>query len=108
MIVAGDDTRNWRAMGVASYYQKGREINDCINHFESQLMTTIPTWTDCRFMFDRIKCKSILDALEFPSTLTNVIEDRSTFQLTVDGMVEPCQYMAMAKNNYTSTIIPEH
>jgi hypothetical protein len=66
-------------------------------------MTTIPTWTDCRSMFDRIKCKSILDALEFPSTLTNVIEDKSKFQLTVDGMVEPCQYMAMAKNNYTST-----
>jgi hypothetical protein len=84
MIVAGDDTRNWRVAGVASYYQKGREIHACVNQFESQLMTTIPTWTDCRSMFDRIKCKSILDALEFPSALTNVIEDRSTFQLTVE------------------------
>jgi hypothetical protein len=102
MIVAGDDTRNWRVAGVASYYQKGREINDCINQFESQLMTTIPTWTDCRSMFDRIKCKSILDALEFPSALTNVIEDRSTFQLTVDNIVSLANAW-MAKNNYTST-----
>ena len=102
MIVAGDDKRNWRAMNVASYYQKSHELSDCINHFESQLMTTIPTWTDCRSMFDRIKCKSILDALEFPSTLTNVIEDRSTFQLTVDGMVDLANTW-LSKNNYTST-----
>jgi hypothetical protein len=102
MIVAGDDKRNWRVAGVASYYQKGREIHACVNQFESQLMTTIPTWTDCRSMFDRIKCKSILDALEFPSVLTNVIEDRSTFQLTVDNIVGVANAW-MAKNNYTST-----
>jgi hypothetical protein len=102
MIVAGDDTRNWRVAGVASYYQKGREIHACVNQFESQLMTTIPTWTDCRSMFDRIKCKSILDALEFPSALTNVIEDRSTFQLTVDDMVSLANTW-LSKNNYTST-----
>jgi hypothetical protein len=102
MIVAGDDKRNWRVAGVASYYQKGREIHACVNQFESQLMTTIPTWTDCRSMFDRIKCKSILDALEFPSALTNVIEDRSAFQLTVDNMVSLANAW-MAKNNYTST-----
>ena len=102
MIVAGDDKRNWRVAGVASYYQKGREIHACVNQFESQLMTTIPTWTDCRSMFDRIKCKSILDALEFPSALTNVIEDRSAFQLTVDNIVGVANAW-MAKNNYTST-----
>jgi hypothetical protein len=102
MIVAGDDKRNWRVAGVASYYQKGREIHACVNQFESQLMTTIPTWTDCRSMFDRIKCKSILDALEFPSALTNVIEDRSTFQLTVDDMVSLANTW-LSKNNYTST-----
>ena len=102
MIVSGDDTRNWRAMCIGSYYQKSHEINDCINQFESQLMTTIPTWTDCRFMFDRIKCKSILDALEFPSTLTNVIDDKSKFQLTVDGMVDLANTW-LSKNNYAST-----
>jgi hypothetical protein len=102
MIVAGDDKRNWRVAGVASYYQKGREIHACVNQFESQLMTTIPTWTDCRSMFDRIKCKSILDALEFPSALTNVIEDKSKFQLTVDNIVGLANAW-MAKNNYTST-----
>ena len=102
MIVAGDDKRNWRAMNVGSYYQKSHEISDCINHFESQLMTTIPTWTDCRSMFDRIKCKSLLDALEFPSALTNVIDDKSKFQLTVDSMVSLANTW-LSKNNYTST-----
>jgi hypothetical protein len=102
MIVAGDDTRNWRAMGVGSYYQKSHEINACINQFESQLMTTIPTWTDCRSMFDRIKCQSLLDALEFPSALTNVIDDKSKFQLTVDDIVSLANAW-LSKNNYTST-----
>jgi hypothetical protein len=102
MIVAGDDTRNWRVAGVASYYQKGRDIHDCINHFESQLMTTIPTWSDCRSMFDRIKCQSLLDALEFPSALTNVIDDKSKFQLTVDDIVSLANAW-LSKNNYTST-----
>jgi hypothetical protein len=102
MIVAGDDTRNWRAMGIGSYYQKSHEINDCINLFESQLMTTIPTWTDCHSMFDRIKCKSLLDALEFPSALTNVIDDKSKFQLAVDGMVSLANAW-LSKNKGTST-----
>jgi hypothetical protein len=66
-----------------------------INQFEDELRATIPTWTDCRSMFDRIKCKSLLDALEFPSALTNVIDDKSKFKLTVDDMVRSCQYMAI-------------
>jgi hypothetical protein len=102
MIVAGDDTRNWRAMGIGSYYQKSMDIHACINQFEDELRATIPTWTDCRSMFDRIKCKSLLDALEFPSALTNVIDDKSKFQLTVDDMVSLANTW-LSKNNYTST-----
>jgi hypothetical protein len=87
---------------VASYYQKACDIHACINQFESQLMETIPTWSDCRSMFDRIKCKSLLDALEFPSALTNVIDDKSKFQLTVDDIVSLANTW-LSKNNYTST-----
>jgi len=101
-VISGNDARNWRAMGIASYYQKSRDMNDAINSFEKTLMETIPTWDDCRSMFERIKCNNLLDALEFPSALTNCIEDRSAFKLTVDGMVNLANAWA-AKNNYVST-----
>jgi hypothetical protein len=101
-VIAGNDARNWRAMGIASYYQKSRDMNNAINIFEKTLMETIPTWDDCRSMFERIHCKNLLDALEFPSALTNCIEDRSAFKLTVDGMVNLANRW-MASNNYIST-----
>jgi hypothetical protein len=101
-VIAGNDARNWRAMGIASYYQKSRDMNDAINSFEKTLMETFPTWDDCRSMFERIRCKSLLDALEFPSALTNCIEDRSAFKLTVDGMVNLAN-LWMASNNYIAT-----
>jgi hypothetical protein len=101
-VIAGNDARNWRAMGIASYYQKSRDMNDAINSFEKTLMETIPTWDDCRSMFDRIKCNSLLDALEFPPALTKCIEDRSAFKLTVDGMVNLAN-LWMASNNYIAT-----
>ena len=101
-VISGNDARNWRAMGIASYYQKSRDMNDAINSFEKTLMETIPTWDDCRSMFERIKCNNLLDALEFPSALTNCIEDRSAFKLTVDGMVNLANAWK-AKNNYVST-----
>ena len=101
-VIAGNDPRNWRAMGIASYYQKSRDMNDAINAFEITLMKTIPTWDDCRSMFERIKCNNILDALEFPPALTNCIEDRSAFKLTVDGIVDLANAWT-AKNNYAAT-----
>jgi hypothetical protein len=100
-VISGNDARNWRAMGIASYYQKSRDMNDAINSFEKTLMETFPTWDDCRSMFERIKCNNLLDALEFPSALTNCIEDRSAFKLTVDNMVSFANAWT-AKNNYVS------
>lgn len=102
-IIDGNDTRNWLAIGIASYYQKSRDINNAINLFEVSLNNTIPTWNDSRSMFDRIKCNNLLDALEFPSVLTNCIEDRSTFKLTVDNMADLAKAWT-AKNNYTAGI----
>jgi hypothetical protein len=101
-IIAGADRRNWRAMGVASYYQKSREMHEAVTQFEQELMSTIPTWSDSRSIFGRIKCSNLLDALEFPSVLTNCIEDRSAFKLTVDGMVNLANRW-MASNKYIAT-----
>jgi len=101
-VIAGIDARNWHAMGIASYYRKLRDMHDAISSFEKTLMETIPTWDDCRSMFERIKCNNLLDALEFPSALTNCIENRSAFKLTVDGMVNLANRW-MASNNYIST-----
>jgi len=63
-IQAGDDDRHWRAMGVASYYQKASDIHKALNKFEEQLRSSIPSWDDSRGMFDRIKCSCVADALE--------------------------------------------
>lgn len=63
-IQAGNDGRHWRAMGVASYYQKSRDIHEALTKFEDQLRASIPSWDDARGMFDRIKCSCVADALE--------------------------------------------
>ena len=60
----GNEERHWRAPGVASYYQKARDISEAIVQFENQLRATIPTWQDTRNMFDRIRTTCIADALE--------------------------------------------
>jgi hypothetical protein len=87
-IIAGTDGRNWRAMGIASYCQKAREINQAINAFEQELMATIPTWNDSRSIFDRLKCTNVLDALDLPVYLTKHVEDKNSFKLTVDSLIE--------------------
>lgn len=87
-IIAGADGRKWRAMGIASYYQKAREINQAINAFEQELMATIPTWNDSRSIFDRLKCTNVLDALEVPVYFTKHVEDKNSFKLTVDSLIE--------------------
>ena len=102
-IIDGNDARNWRAMGIATYYQKSRDMNTAINTFEQSLMERIPTWNDSRSMFERIKCNNILDALEFPTALTNSVVDRSAFNLTVDSMVNLANAWT-TKNNYTSLV----
>ena len=86
-IIAGADGRKWRAMRIASYYQKAREINEAINAFEQELMATIPTWNDSRSIFDRLKCTNVLDALDLPSYFTNRVKDKDSFQLTVDSLI---------------------
>lgn len=86
-IINGLDARMWRAMGIASYYQKSRSINQAINRFESTLIETISTWEDSRNMFERIKCDNIWNALDLPTHLLNSIEDKTIYPLMVDNFV---------------------
>jgi hypothetical protein len=103
-IINGFDGRSWRHMGIGSYYQKSREMNNTLIQFEQALMETIPTWNDSRSMFDRMKCTNILDAIEFPTALTNGIADRNNFQLSVDSIVGLAHaWSAKHKVEYTSS-----
>jgi hypothetical protein len=101
-IIAGNDARNWRAMGIAGYYQKSRDLNDTINNFESTLMETITTWSDSRSMFDRIKCNNIVDALDMPTFFSSVIQDKTKFHLTVNSLIEHSKKLE-EKNGYTTS-----
>ena len=96
-IINGNDGRKWRAMGVASYYQKARDINEAINSFESQLMTTIPQWSDSRNIFERMRCNNIIDALDMPAFWCKPIPNKTTYQLTVDNLIATSKLL---KNDY--------
>jgi len=86
-IIDGNDYRNWRKSSVGSYYQKSRDMASAITKFEQELMSTIPSWTDSRGIFDRIKCTNVIDALDLPSYLTKNVVDRVNFKLTVDSLI---------------------
>jgi len=109
-IINGKDGRNWRdwrAMGVANYYQKSRDIHEAMTSFERQLMSSIPTWSDSRGIFDRIRCNNIIDALDLPTFFSSVVEDKTKFHLTVNGFIEHCKELERKNKNSTmfSTIL---
>ena len=87
-IIAGNDSRHWRKAHVGHYYQKSRELANAITQFEQELMSTIPSWSDSRGIFDRLKCTNVLDALDLASHLTKNVVDRNKFTLTVDALIE--------------------
>jgi len=101
-IINGNDGRNWRAMGAASYYQKSQDIAKALVSFEQALMQTIPMWNDSRSIFDRLRCNSIWDALEIPPKLLTPIKDKSTYQLTVDNIIH-CAKEWNASHDYISS-----
>ena len=89
-------------MGIANYYQKARDINEALVSFEQAVMETIPTWSDSRSMFDRLKCNSIIDALDLPTFFSSVIQDKTKFYLTVNGLIEHCK--ELERKNKQSTM----
>jgi hypothetical protein len=63
--------RSERLWSVSQSWGKGTNIATVAMRFEQQLRKVIPIWTDSTNMFDRIKCKSIANAL---TTSSNDIE----------------------------------
>jgi hypothetical protein len=87
-IIGGNDSRHWRKAHVGHYYQKSRELANAMTQFEQELMSTIPSWSDSRGIFDRLKCTNVIDALDLPSYLTSNITDRKAFKLTVESLID--------------------
>ena len=109
-IIAGADGRKWRAMGIGSYYQKSRDMHEAATQFEQELMSTIPSWSDSRGIFDRIKCTNVLDALDLPSYFTNHINNKIDFKLTVESLIDATSNLNSSyvpgSMSYCSTLIP--
>jgi hypothetical protein len=63
--------RSERLWAVSQSWGKGTNISAVAMRFEQQLRKVIPIWTDSTNMFDRIKCKSIANAL---TTISGDIE----------------------------------
>jgi hypothetical protein len=109
-IVNGNDSRHWRKSSVGNYYQKSRDISTAITAFEQELMSTIPSWSDSRGIFDRIKCTNVLDALDLPSYFTNHINNKTDFKLTVESLIDATSNLNSSyvpgSMSYCSTLIP--
>lgn len=88
-IIAGNDSRHWRKAHVGHYYQKSRELANAITQFEQELMSTIPSWSDSRGIFDRLKCTNVIDALDLPEHWFRRI-DKNKFELTVENLTTCC------------------
>lgn len=59
-IIDGNDARRWLYSCVGGYKQKSGHITRMATHFTAALKATIPTWSDSRGIFDRIKDASNL------------------------------------------------
>lgn len=87
-IINSNGERKWRALGIASYRQKSRNIANAICKFEDELKLTIPCWTDSRGIFDRVRCTNIFEALDIPESFIKTIPSKTKYELTVDNLVE--------------------
>jgi len=86
-IVNGNDSRHWRKSSVGNYYRKSQDTAEALTQFEQELMSTIPSWSDSRGIFDRLKCINVIDALDLPYYITKNVIDRANFKLTVDSLI---------------------
>ena len=58
-IIDGNKERGWNLSGVPCYYQKSGQLHRLIKQFESQLITTIPTWEDSNHIFERLQTTNL-------------------------------------------------
>jgi len=81
---SGYKIQQWQASNL--YCQKGYQIRDhAVIPFEKSLKEDIPTWDDCRGIFDRLRCKNIFDAAEIPGGMSKYLDNNDG--LTVDNLI---------------------
>jgi IS1 family transposase len=74
----------WQASNL--HCQKGREILEhCVRPYEASLREDMPTWSDSRGLFDRMRCKNIFDAADMPPMMTKCLDIKQG--LTVDNLL---------------------
>jgi hypothetical protein len=108
-IIANDSTGwrsyQWQAAGL--HCQKGRNIIDRVtNPFEQSLREDIPTWSDSRGIFDRLRCKNIFDAVDMPTAMSKVCDQ--TQGMTVDNLINAAnKFKINNDNDYMPSIYSE-
>ena len=74
----------WQAFGL--HCQKGHEILEhCVRPYEASLREDMPSWSDSRGLFDRMRCKNIFDAADLPPMMTKCLDIKQG--LTVDNLL---------------------
>jgi hypothetical protein len=74
----------WQAFNL--HCQKGRDILEhCVRPYEASLREEMPTWSDSRGLFDRMRCKNIFDAADIPSAMIKCFDIKQG--LTVDNLL---------------------
>jgi len=87
-IIANDSTgwRSYQWQAANLHCQKGRNIIDRVTiPFEKSLRENIPTWSDSRGIFDRIRCNNIFDAADLPPLMSKCLDVNQG--LTVDNLL---------------------
>jgi hypothetical protein len=103
-ITSKDDSgwRSYQWQAANIHCQKGREIlNRCIRPFEESLREDMPTWTDSRGLFDRIRCKNIFEAVGMPKQMAEFMDPK--LGLTVDNLVSSAQEFNVRSTMVSST-----
>jgi len=99
-IDGGYKLQRWHAANL--YCQKGYQIRDrAVLPFENSLKEDIPTWDDCRSIFDRLRCKNIFDAAEIPGGMSRYLDENDG--LTVDNLIKAASKFNEQNVNSSST-----
>jgi hypothetical protein len=97
---SGYKIQQWQASNL--YCQKGYQIRDhAVIPFEKSLKEDIPTWDDCRGIFDRLRCKNIFDAAEIPGGMSKYLDNNDG--LTVDNLINAANKFNEQNVNTSST-----
>jgi hypothetical protein len=99
-IITNDSTgwRSYQWQASNLHCQKGRNIIDRVtNQFEKSLRENIPTWSDSRGIFDRIRCNNIFDAADMPPLMSKFCDQ--TEGMTVDNLINAATKFNVNDNN---------